>query len=59
VQNLWAQAGSFNATELKEALKDLIHLQAGLVMGRVSKDAVKIQLEWWVLKWGKNKMAVR
>jgi DNA polymerase-3 subunit delta len=59
VQNLWAQAGSFNATELKEALKDLIHLQAGLVTGRVSKDAVKIQLVWWVLKWGENKMAVR
>jgi DNA polymerase III subunit delta len=59
VQNLWAQAGSFNPAELKDALKDLIHLQAGLVTGRVSKDAVKIQLEWWVLKWGKNKMAVR
>jgi DNA polymerase-3 subunit delta len=55
----WQQAGNFTVAELTEAVKDLIHLQAGLVTGRVSKNAVKIQLEWWVLKWGKNKMAVR
>jgi DNA polymerase-3 subunit delta len=59
VKNLWGQSSQFKPDELKEAMKDLIHLQAGLVTGRVGKDASKVQLEWWVLKWGKNKMAVR
>lgn|GEM_PF-1179183 len=52
VKILWDQSGKFKVPELKEALRDLIHLQAGLVTGRVGKDATAIALETWILKWG-------
>jgi DNA polymerase-3 subunit delta len=58
-KSLWEQSGHFTVDELKEAVKDLIHVQAGVVTGRLSKKVPMVLLEWWVLKWGKNKMAVR
>jgi DNA polymerase-3 subunit delta len=59
LKNLWEQSGQFTVDELKEAVKDLIHIQAGVVTGRLGKGVPTVMLEWWVLKWGKNKMAVR
>ena len=58
VKILWDQSGKFKVPELKEALRDLIHLQAGLVTGRVGKDATAIALEAWILKWGIGKKVV-
>jgi DNA polymerase-3 subunit delta len=57
-KNLWEQAGHYTVDELKQAMKDLIHIQAGVVTGRLTKTVPTVLLEWWVLKWGKNKMAV-
>ncbi len=51
VKVLWDQSGKYKASELKEALRDLIHLQAGMVTGRLGKDAVSVALETWLLKW--------
>ncbi len=59
LKNLWDQSGQFTVEELKEALRDLAHLQAGVVTGRLGKPAAKASIEWWVLKWGKNRMAVK
>lgn len=55
---LWDQSGQFTAEELKGALKDLIHLQAGVVTGRLGKEVPAVYLEMWVLKWCKRKSAV-
>ena len=52
VKILWDQSGKFKAGELKEALRDLIHLQAGMVTGRLGKGAVPVALEAWIMKWG-------
>lgn len=52
VKILWDQSGKFKAGELKEALRDLIHLQAVMVTGRLGKDAVPVALETWIMKWG-------
>jgi DNA polymerase-3 subunit delta len=52
VKVLWDQSGRFKVVELKEALRDLIHLQAGIVTGRLGKDAAAVALEAWILKWG-------
>jgi DNA polymerase III subunit delta len=57
LKNLWEQSSQFTVEELKGALADLIHLQAGVVTGRLGKNTPTISLEWWVLKWGKNRMA--
>ena len=54
---VWDQSSQFTAAELKEALLDLIHLQAGVVTGRLGKNVPAVSLEWWILKWGKNRMA--
>jgi len=57
LKTLWDQSSQYSAGELKEALLDLIHLQAGTVTGRLGKNVPAISLEWWILKWGKNRMA--
>lgn len=57
VKNLWEQSGQFSQLELQAALNDLIRIQAGLVTGRVGKNALTALLEWWVVKWGKNPLA--
>lgn len=56
-KNLWEQATLFTPAELKAALGDIIHLQAGVVTGRLGKTVPKILLENWLLKWGKGRMA--
>ena len=58
LKNLWDQSSQFTVAELREAVRDLIHLQAGVVTGRLSRSAAKTTLEWWVLKWGRNRIAV-
>ncbi len=55
---LWDQSSQFTVSELKEGLKDLIHIQAGVVTGRLSKGVPEVLLELWVLKQGKKKTAV-
>ena len=57
LKSLWEQASQFSPEDLKSALLDLIHLQAGIVTGRLGKAVPPVYLEWWVLKWGKNRMA--
>ena len=57
VKVLWEQAGQFSSEELRGALMDLIHLQAGVVTGRLGKRVPAVWMEWWILKWGKNRMA--
>jgi DNA polymerase-3 subunit delta len=57
LKSLWEQATRYSVSELKAALSDLIHLQAGVVTGRLGKDGYKALLEWWVLKWGRTRMA--
>jgi len=57
VKNLWEQAQKFSVEELRTALTDLIHIQAGLVTGRLGKNTLPPLLEWWILKWGKNPLA--
>lgn len=52
---LWEQASQFSVEELKSALLDLIHLQAGVVTGRLGKGVPAVYLEMWVLKWGKKR----
>ena len=59
LKSLWDQASQFSPEELKSGLMDLIHLQAGVVTGRLGKVIPPVYLEWWVLKWGKNRMAVK
>jgi DNA polymerase III subunit delta len=59
VKTLWDQVGQFSANELKSALLDLIHIQAGVVTGRLGKRVPTVWLEWWILKWGKNRMAFK
>lgn len=54
VKNLWEQAAHFSAAELKRALMDLIHLQAGVVTGRLGKNTPAVLLESWVLKWARG-----
>lgn len=49
---LWEQSSNYTAKELKEALKGLISLQAGIVTGRLGKKAFPTVLERWVMKWG-------
>jgi DNA polymerase-3 subunit delta len=56
---LWDQSSQFTVIELKEALKDLIHIQAGVVTGRLAKGVAEVLLELWVLKQGRRKAAVR
>ncbi len=57
LKSLWDQASQFSPEDLKGALLDLIHLQAGVVTGRLGKAVPAVYLEWWVLKWGKSRMA--
>ena len=57
IKNLWDQSAYYSVTELKKAMNDLIHLQAGTVTGRLGKGAVAVTLEGWILKWGKKKAA--
>ena len=52
VKVLWDQSGKYRPDELKAAMKDLIHLQAGMVTGKLSKEAVGVSLEGWIMKWG-------
>ncbi|HVM32779.1 MAG TPA: DNA polymerase III subunit delta [bacterium] len=59
VKSLWEQAGQFSAKELRDALRDLIRIQAGLVTGRVGKNGLATLLEWWVVKWGRNPLAAK
>ena len=54
LKTLWDQASQFSAEELKSALLDLIHLQAGVVTGRLGKGVPAVYLELWVLKWCKR-----
>lgn len=56
LKSLWEQSSQFTTGELKRALQDLIHLQAGVVTGRLGKGVPAVLLEWWVIKWGKNKL---
>jgi len=57
LKNVWDETGHYTVEELKAAIQDLIHIQAGVVTGRLTKTVPAVMLEWWVLKWGKNKMA--
>lgn len=60
LKTLWDQSSQFSVEELKGALMDLIHLQAGVVTGRLSRGVPAVYLEMWVLKWGrKRQSAVR
>ncbi len=59
LKNLWDQASQFSTDELKSALMDLIHLQAGVVTGRLGKAVPSVYLECLVLKWGKTRMALK
>ena len=59
LKSLWEQAGQYTPGELKGAMRDLIHLQAGVVTGRLGKALPKVFLETWVLKWGKNRAAAK
>src|SRR5581483_9315147 len=54
LKTLWEQAGQYSSEELKKALTDLIHLQAGVVTGRLGKGVPKVYLETWILKWWKR-----
>ncbi|HJT25402.1 MAG TPA: DNA polymerase III subunit delta [bacterium] len=55
LKTLWDQASQFSTEELKSALMDLIHLQAGVVTGRLSRGVPAVMLEMWVLKWGRKR----
>lgn len=57
LKTLWDQASQFSSEELKSALLDLIHLQAGVVTGRLGKGVPVVYLELWVLKWCKKQRA--
>ena len=59
LKNLWEQSSQFTVAELKSALADLIHLQAGVVTGRLSKGVPAAVLELWVLKWCQRRSTVR
>ncbi|HUO58092.1 MAG TPA: DNA polymerase III subunit delta [bacterium] len=59
LKNLWDQAGLFTVEELKEAMTDLIHVQAGVVTGRLGKTVPAVLLEWFVLKTGKKRVAAK
>ena len=59
IKNLWDQSSQFTVGELKEALQDLIHAQAGVVTGRLGKGVPAVLLEWFVLKTGRKGMAAR
>ncbi len=59
LKSLWDQAAQFSVEDLKNALMDLTHLQAGVVTGRLGKAVAPVYLECWVLKWGKNRMALK
>jgi DNA polymerase-3 subunit delta len=58
VKSLWEQANQYSSDELKQAMNDLIQIQAGLVVGRIGKTGLSTLLEWWIVKWGKNPLAV-
>jgi DNA polymerase-3 subunit delta len=55
LKSLWDQASQFSPEDLKGALADLIHLQAGVVTGRLGKAVPQVYLECWVLKWGRKR----
>src|SRR5207244_395466 len=46
LKSLWDQSSQFTAAELKEGLLDLIHLQAGVVTGRLGKNVPAVLLEY-------------
>jgi DNA polymerase-3 subunit delta len=54
LKSLWDQAAQYPVEDLKGALRDLIHLQAGVVTGRLGKAVPPVFLECWLLKWGKR-----
>jgi DNA polymerase-3 subunit delta len=56
-KTLFEQSALFTPGELKEAMKDLIHLQAGVVTGRLGRTVPKVVMENWILKWGKARTA--
>ncbi len=51
---LWDQSSQFTVSELKDGLRDLVHIQAGVVTGRLSKGVPEVLLELWVLKQGEK-----
>lgn len=55
LKTLWEQSSQFTVEELKSAMLDLIHLQAGVVTGRLSRGVPAVYLELWVLKWGRKR----
>jgi DNA polymerase III subunit delta len=55
LKTLWDQSSQYSVEELKAALLDLIHLQAGVVTGRLGKGVPAVYLEMWVLKWGRRR----
>jgi DNA polymerase-3 subunit delta len=55
LKNLWEQSARYTATELKQALRDLIHLQAGVVTGRIGRCVLPVLFETWILKWGRKR----
>ncbi len=56
LKSLWDQSSQFSVGELKEALLDLIHLQAGVVTGRLGKNVSPISFETLILKSGRKKV---
>jgi DNA polymerase III delta subunit len=59
LKSLWEQSAQFTVVELKKALADLIHWQAGVVTGRLGKKIPAILLEAWVLKWARGSSSGR
>jgi DNA polymerase III subunit delta len=56
---VWDQAAQYSSAELKKALMDLIHLQAGVVTGRLGKGVPPVVLEMWILKLRKGTAPAR
>jgi DNA polymerase III subunit delta len=56
---LWDQSSQFSVEELKQALLELIHIQAGVVTGRLGRELPAVLLEAWVLKRGKPRVAAK
>jgi len=57
LKTLSEQAGQFTVSELRGALEDLFRIQSGQVLGRLGKGAMAASVEWWLLKWGKNRLS--
>jgi DNA polymerase III subunit delta len=54
VKQLWNQSQQYSVGELKSALLELVHFQAGIVSGRISSELSDVIMQKWILKWGQK-----